>query len=121
MCCYLGRRTFGSSDNDAVDNGDNAPKLDASAATVTSAESPQLCAERPRPVTRTAAEFRHSSSGLEPAAGFESCQTALAQLLSQPFFAAGSAPVSLRMTDKNAPAHIAKVTCRYQPVQLRTS
>lgn len=72
--------------DDAVDNGDSAPELDASAATVTSAESRQSCGEQPQPVTRTADEFQHNLSGPEPAVGFEGRQGARFHLLSQPFF-----------------------------------
>src|SRR5262249_15600645 len=70
----------------AVDNDNSAPRLDASAATRTSARSPLRCARRPRPTARTGAEFPHSLAGLETAVGFERSQTARSDPFEQPLF-----------------------------------
>jgi hypothetical protein len=65
----------------AVDNGNNAPTPDASAATRISAELPLHCTRPPRPPARTTGEFQHSLAGLEIAVGFEGRQTAALQEL----------------------------------------
>lgn len=69
-----------------VDNGNSAPRLDASAAKKTSPVSPLRYVRPPRPTARTGAVSRHSLAGSEIAVGFESRQTAALQPLPQPLF-----------------------------------
>src|SRR5215831_1922050 len=70
----------------AGDNGNSAPRLDASAAKSTSAISPLCCARPARPTARTGAEFPHSLAGPQSAVGFETSQTALSVPILQPLF-----------------------------------
>lgn len=101
--------TAALSHHGVVGNGNSAPRLDASAASSTSAISPLHCAPLPRPTARTGAEFLHSLVRPQSAVGFESRQTARLHPFLEPFFGATSAPVSSRITLKKALAHIAKV------------
>ena len=103
-------------DSDAI-----APTLDASAASSTTAPAPLRCARPPRPAARTDDGFPHSLAELQIAARLETRQSAHSDLLGQPLFGAVCAPVSSRITAKNACAHIESVICRYHPVHERTS
>src|SRR5689334_10605651 len=70
----------------ALDNGNSAPRPDASAATTTTSAPLRRCAQPPRPAAKTADEFRHNLAGLEPSAGFEGGQTAPRHLILAPLF-----------------------------------
>src|SRR5262245_15827924 len=69
-----------------ADSDSSVPKLDASAATTTSARSPWHCARRARRAARTSDEFRHNLASLEPSAGFEGSQAARLVLILPPLF-----------------------------------
>jgi hypothetical protein len=69
-----------------ADSDSSAPRLDASAATSTSAVPLPRYARAPRPTARISAEFHHNSGGHKIAVGFERCQTAPLLPLQQPLF-----------------------------------
>jgi len=105
----------------AADSGTSVPRPDASAATTTTSAPLRHSAQPPRPTAKTADEFHYNLARRKIAAGFETRQTAACYLMLAPLFGATSAPLSSRITLKNAPAHIAKVIWRYQPEKERTS
>src|SRR4030095_11848885 len=104
-----------------VDNGDTGRRADGADATATKPGCGEPSGARPILTAITAAAARHAHREARPRWALNVPSGLAVWGGGRLFFNASTAIVPARMTVSRANAHIARVICRYQAVQLRIS